>query len=206
MKKATIISSLISIIILFSCGQTSQENSLIGVWELDKQDNGIKSDLMIKPIEKSVDSKTQKEPEIILKFNDNSILDFKQGLQSFRANYSLKEEQLILGTTEYIILRLDADSLIIKEVSQFMPTTYYYIKSDRDIKTIKEYEEVEEKYSDGRLKIKGMYHNGLEDGQWEEWFENGQKKSKREFKDGIPTGTWKEWNESGELINERKIN
>jgi hypothetical protein len=105
---------------------------------IGQKDNGIKSDLMIMPIEKSENLEVQREPEIVLKFNENSILDFKQGPQSFRAKYSREKENLLLGTTEYKIIKLDSDSLIIIEKNQLLPTTFYYFKSDRNIKISKD--------------------------------------------------------------------
>ena len=205
MKNSILILSFTAFLFLNACGQKSQ-NDLIGTWELDKKDNGVDEDFFMLPIEKSEDSqKSQEEPEIILKFNENSIVDFKQGSESFKANYSRKKNNLTLGSTKYKILKLDSDSLIIVEEDGLMPTTFYYFKSDREFDTVKEYENVEEKYSNGQLKTKGIYHNGFEDGLWEEWFENGQKKSERKFKDGIPTGTWKEWDENGKLISEREM-
>lgn len=75
------------------------------------------------------------------------------------------------------------------EENQLMPTTYHYFKSDKEFKTIKEYENIEEKYANGQLKTKGVYHNGFEDGLWEEWFENDKRKVKENLKtDWLSTG------------------
>ncbi|WP_299582407.1 hypothetical protein [uncultured Sunxiuqinia sp.] len=102
-------------------------------------------------------------------------------------------------------MKLDPDSLILVEENQLMPTTYHYFKSNKEFEAVNELESIEEKYSNGQLKTKGVYLNGFEEGLWEEWFENGQKKSERKFKEGIPAGTWKEWDESGKLVREQKM-
>lgn len=205
MKRPFLISSLIISLFLTACGQKSQKNDLIGIWRLAKKENAIKSQLSIIPISKKDSEKKENKQEIIIRFNQNSIADFKQGNQNFKTDYSIEGKRLSFGSSEYKILKLDSDSLIMVEENQLMPTTYHYFKSDKEFKTIKEYENIEEKYSNGQQKSKGTYHNGFEDGLWEEWYENGQKKSEKRFKDGIPVGTWKEWNVSGELINERKV-
>lgn len=205
MKRTLLVLGLSVFMFWNASGQKNKEK-LIGTWELAKKENAIKSQLSLIPISKNKDSdKEESKQEIIIKFNENSVADFKQGNQSFKANYSKNGKKLIFGSSEYKILKLDSDSLIMVEENQLMPTTYHYFKSDKEFKTIKEYENIEEKYTNGQLKTKGIYHNGFEDRLWEEWYENGQKKSERKFKNGIPIGTWKEWDESGKLINEREI-
>ncbi len=204
MQRKLLIFSFTILIFCNACGKKNKD-ALIGTWELAKKENAIKSELSLIPISKDKNSeKKETKQEIILKFNDNSVLDFKQGNQSFKAKFRKKGKNLTLGTTEYLILKLDNDSLIIVEENQLLPTTYHYFKSKKKFTTIKEYENFEEKYANGQIKTKGTYHNGFEDGLWEEWYENGQKKSERKFENGIPVGTWKEWSDKGELINERK--
>lgn len=203
--KQGLILGLIITLCLNACGQKGQNNDLIGTWELAKAESDINSELSIIPITKSQDSGLHKNKhEIIIKFNENSIVDVKQEEHIFKGNYSRNGNNLILGSSVYEILKLNPDSLILVDKNQMIPTTYYYFKSDKEFSSVKEHENVEKRYSNGHLKIKGSYHNGFEDGLWEEWYENGQKKSEKRFKDGMPIGTWKEWNENGKLIYETK--
>lgn len=198
MKKLVLSISFYTICICLAFGQFHKVD-LLGTWELDREESDLKSDLTIS-ISNNPKTKKLEKIEIILKFNDNNILDFKQGSKVYRAEYKLTDDNLYLGTSLYKILKLNSDSLIMIEDAQLFPKTFYYVKSDTVFKTIKEYEDYEERYPNGQLKIKGTYHNGIEDGLWEEWYENGQKKIERNFKDGIPVGKWKKWDETGKSI------
>jgi len=194
-------------VIFFFCftvaGQKNQ-TGLIGTWELHRKENGIQSEMIIQISKGDDTNKQENKSEIVITFGGNNIADFMQNSQSFKTKYKKHSDKLMLGTTEYNILRLDADSLILIEANQLMPTTFFYFRSDRKFETIKEFESFEEKYSNGKLKIKGTYHNGFEDGLWKEWYKNGQKKSEKSYKDGIPIGNWKEWDENGKLVKNKK--
>ncbi len=206
MKRPVLVLNLIIYLLLYACGQNNPKDDLTGTWVLAKKENAIKSQSSIIPISKKKDSDNKEsEQETIIRFNPNSSADFKQGNQCFKANYSHKGHKLTLGSNEFKILKLDPDSLILVEENQLMPTTYHYFKSNKEFEAVNELESIEEKYSNGQLKTKGVYLNGFEEGLWEEWFENGQKKSERKFKEGIPAGTWKEWDESGKLVREQKM-
>lgn len=191
---------LILILLIFSsCGQES--NKLIGTWELEKKEPKLDKSLMIIPISENKDTLKPNKPEIILQFYDNGVLDFKQGPSQFKAKYKLIDTVLTLGQSKYFIQKLNDSVLVMKEDEMFLPKTFFYRKSKLELKSTKEYEEFVETYSNGKIKIKGTYHNGFEDGKWLEYYENGKVKTERYFKDGIAVGEWKHYDETGKLIN-----
>jgi hypothetical protein len=134
MKRFFTILIVLSSLTFSSLGQ-KENKFIVGTWELAKEENEIKTELSIIPIKKNDNSKLEKKKqEILIRFNNNLIADIKQNSQKFTAKYSLQKDKLILGTTEYKILKLDSDSMIIVPDNQIMPTTYHYFKSKVDFK------------------------------------------------------------------------
>jgi antitoxin component YwqK of YwqJK toxin-antitoxin module len=158
-------------------GQKKQNQTLIlGTWELIEKEKDEELSIFDFGDSKS-ESNEKKEPEIILYFQEDGILDFKQSGTSYKAKYSIKESTLQMGNRSYKIKKLTNEELIIEEVSDFLPQTFNYRKSDLKITTIKQNEKVEEKFPNGILKLEGQLNGGFKDGVWIERYENGQIKS-----------------------------
>lgn len=180
---------------------------LIGTWESYETETQRKKREQNIPITEPIESNKKSNPtEIILKFNQGNKMDLTQAGVPYKANYTLKDSVLTMGNRKYIISKLTQDILILKDYESLFLSETNYRRSKKEIKIIKEFEEVIEKFANGKLKYKGMLHNGYDHGKHTEWYENGQKKSERYFIDGIPTGTWKEWDKEGKLLKEKKWN
>lgn len=180
---------------------------LIGTWEsYETEAQQKKREENISITEAIGSNKKSKPIEIILKFNEENKLDFTQGGTPYKARFSLKDSILTIGNRKYIISRLTQDILILKENDDLFSAETNYRRSKKKIKIIKEFEEIVQKFPNGKLKYRGMLHNGFEHGKHTEWYENGQKKSERYFIDAIPVGIWKEWDKNGKLIKTKKWN
>lgn len=57
-------------------------------------------------------------------------------------------------------------------------------------------------YSSGQVKRKGVYAQGLYDGEWLTYYENGGLKQKGSYLNGMPHGQWIFYNEEGMLTHE----
>ena len=55
-------------------------------------------------------------------------------------------------------------------------------------------------YSNGKLKRKGNYKNGIYDGYWEEYFSNGQLQSKGNYINGKLEGYWEYFYSNGNML------
>lgn len=183
-------------------------NNLLGAWELVKEVSDLNLEEGRKLNENQSNTNNQKniKKEFFLSFYNNNKAQINIYNDAYKADYEVKDFKLTIGDNIYKIHKLTLNELIIIELNDLLPTTFYYKKSNKEIKLINEYEIVEEYHSNGQLKIKGKLHNGLDDGLWEEWHENGQKKSERLYKDGLPTGLWREWDKDGKLVKEKKWN
>ena len=180
---------------------------LIGTWESYETEAQRKKREQNVPITEPIGSKKKSSPvEIILKFNKENKLDFTQAGIPYKERFKLKDIILTMGNRKYIISKLTQDILILKDFESLFSAETNYRRSQKKIKIIKEFEEVVEKFPNGKLKYKGILHNGIDHGKHTEWYENGQKKNERYFIDGIPVGTWKEWDKNGKLIKSRKMN
>ena len=118
-------------------GQKKQNQTLIlGTWELIEKEKD--EELSIFDFgDSKPESDEIKEPEIILYFQEDGILDFTQSGTSYKAKYSIEESTLQMGNRSYKIKKLTNEELIIEEVSDFLPKTFNYRKSDLKITTIK---------------------------------------------------------------------
>ena len=185
MRMKTQLTYILAFIVMVTApcnGQSTKEDKIIGNWELI--DNSQK---------------------IIIYFQKDGTVDFDQNGQQFKANYKFSSEKtLLLGSTLYNILTLSNNDLVI-ETTGFMPNKFHYQKTDKTIKSIKEYETVSETYPNEQKKQEGNLHNGFMDGKWLEWYENGQLKSRRYFKDANPIGLWDFWYESGQKKEEKEF-
>jgi len=180
---------------------------LIGTWESYETEAQQKERKQNISITEPIDSNEKSIPiEIILKFNRGNKMDLTQSGIPYKAKYELKDSLLIMGNGKYIISKLTQDILILKDYGNHFSTKTNYRRSAREIKIIKEFEELLEKHPNGKFKYKGMLHNGFDHGKHTEWYENGQKKSEKYFIDGIPSRIWKEWDKKGKLIRETKWN
>jgi antitoxin component YwqK of YwqJK toxin-antitoxin module len=163
-------------------GQTTKEDKVLGYWEL-----------------------IESNQKIILYFQKDGTVDFEQNGQQFKADYTFSSDTtLLLGSTLYKVLTLSDKDLII-ETTCFLTTNYHYQKTEKTVKSIQEYETVEETYQNGQKKVDGKYHNGFEDGRWTKWYENGQVKSIQNFKNGMPTGKQEFWYESGQKKEDKEF-
>jgi len=114
----------------FSIGQQTDKQSLIlGTWELIEKEKDEELDVFDFGDSKP-DSDEKKEPEIILYFQENGDLDFRQSGSNFKAKYSIKETTLQMGNRSYKIKKLTNEELIIEEISDFLPQTFNYKRSD----------------------------------------------------------------------------
>ncbi|MFY0604964.1 MAG: hypothetical protein JXQ93_13615 [Flavobacteriaceae bacterium] len=206
MKRKALVLLIISISLQNINAQFKVEQ-LIGTWESYETEAQRKEREQNRPITESIGSNEKSNAiEIILKFHQKNKMDLTQGGIPYKVKYKLKDSLLIMGNRKYIISKLSKDILILKDYNSLFSTETNYRRSKKKIKIINEFEEVIEKFPNGKLKYKGMRHNGFDHGKHTEWYENGQKKSEKYFIDGIPTGTWKEWNKDGKLLKEKKWN
>ena len=58
------------------------------------------------------------------------------------------------------------------------------------------------KYDNGKIKSKGSFKNGMEDGYWVDFNQNGSLFSKGNYTKGLPHGNFKFYHENGELEEE----
>lgn len=183
------------------------EKDLIGTWELAKSESYFEV-VELKNIEnRDLSNKDVKiDTRIFLQFDKNNNLDINQNEVLSRVKYKLKDSLLIMGWRKYKVLKLSNIELILQDYEDIFSVKDIYLKTNNKIQKVKEFEVVEQKYTNGQLKLKGTLHNGFENGVWIEWHENGQKKSERLFINGIPYGIWKEWDEEGKLIRKTNMN
>lgn len=178
MKRKFLILFIISISLQNINAQIKVEQ-LIGTWESYETESQRKEREQNKPISESLHSDKKSAPiEIILKFNQKNKMDITQAGTPYKAKYKLKDSLLIMGNRKYIISKLTQDILILKNYESLFSTETNYRRSKKKIKIIKEFEEVIEEFPNGKLKYKGILHNGFNHGKHIEWYENGQKKVK----------------------------
>ncbi|MGZ2369231.1 hypothetical protein ACXR6G_05565 [Ancylomarina sp. YFZ004] len=72
--------------------------------------------------------------EVLLSFKDETNIKIKQGKRVYEAKYQIEANDLTLGNRKYQIIKLDSDSLIMKESSDFLPQTYKYFRTTKTIK------------------------------------------------------------------------
>ncbi len=153
----------------------------------------------------------KKEMETLICFKKDKIAHINQGVKNaserncYAGKYSFTDNDLIIGTRSYRIIKLDKDSLIIRENKDWLPEAFKYFRTTKLVKEVLENETIETKYPNGNIKEKGTFHYGFMHGKWEEFYESGQIKSEKHFSNAFPTGIWKEWDEDGNLIKEEKI-
>ena len=163
-------------------GQTDKEEKILGNWELIDNDQ-----------------------KILLNFQKTGTVDFDQNGQQYKADFKFTSDTILqLGSTNYNILKLSKNDLIIETVG-FLTSKYHYQKTEKKLKPIEEYETISESYPNGQKKTEGKYHNGFEDGKWTEWYENGQLKSIQNFKDAFPIGKQELWYENGQKKEEKEF-
>nr|WP_319401672.1 hypothetical protein [uncultured Carboxylicivirga sp.] len=126
MTKNILTSIIITFLTITSCAQ-KKEKQLIGTWERVKE----------KPTEPLIQiGQANAEPiEVLLLFNKNGTIKVKQGPETYSAKYKLKANQLTLGNRKYELLKLDSDSLVMKEIInlEFLASTYRYFRTDKHI-------------------------------------------------------------------------
>ena len=204
--KTKILILFITIISFQNINAQFKVGQLIGTWESYETEAQRKKREQNIPITEPIGSNKKSSPiEIILKFNQGNKMDFTQAGIPYKGKYKLKDSLLTMGNRKYIISKLTKDILVLKDYDNIFSKQTNYRRSRKKIEIIKEFEEVVEKFPNGKLKYKGMLHNGFDHGKHTEWYENGQKKSVRYFIDGIPTGIWKEWDKNGKLIKSRRM-
>ena len=86
MGKINILLALMILLCLNASGQ-NDENDIEGTWELDRKENVLNLD-GIEPISIGATKEASLKPEILLRFKDNQ-LDYKQGRQMYKVNYTL---------------------------------------------------------------------------------------------------------------------
>ncbi len=79
-------------------------------------------------IEIGNNNSSSKSIEVTLTFQDNNIIKIKQGPQNYEAKYQLNDNILFLGNRKYQILKLNNDSLVMKDNHAFLPVTYKYFR------------------------------------------------------------------------------
>jgi hypothetical protein len=128
-----IYSILLCLFQLTTFSQTA-ELQILGNWKLTKSDNGLKPETKIIPLTKSEDSKPS---ETLLFFYKNGKIDYFQQHHLSASVYILRDSILIIGYAKYIILDLTKDQLIFKDYENFLPTTYYYERTNKKIEDYK---------------------------------------------------------------------
>ena len=209
MKKSIIaLTTLLSIVYSTqNFAQKSLEAGILGTWELlEKKDSGPLSELdfdMEPPKasskESGSDNKTTKKFETILYFQSNNLVDFILLGTQGKMDYHVKDSILTMGSKDYKIIKLDDNNLVLFLEQTLKNTTYYYEKSEKVVNPIKKEEIVEEKYEDGKLKLKGLKEFGMAHGVWTEWYNSGKIKSVKYFNHDYPLMKI-EFNEEGEII------
>ncbi|MBK3518864.1 hypothetical protein [Carboxylicivirga marina] len=127
MKRLIIVVAIFTAITFASCDH-QEKNQITGTWERVE--------------EKRADPQIQigisnNEPiEVLLMFKEDGTIKVKQGPQSYDAQYQLSLKELTLGNRKYELLKLDSDSLIMKEISDWesLASTYKYFKTEKRIK------------------------------------------------------------------------
>ncbi len=125
MNRIVLVALLLTMVTISSCVQ-KKKNLLIGTWERVEE---VKKEPQI-IIGGNADNK---KIEVLLNFKDEKNIKIKQGPRIFDAEYVVKEKDLTLGNRKYQILKLDSDSLIMKEYSDWSPKTYKYFKTTKKI-------------------------------------------------------------------------
>jgi len=121
----------IFILTMLSVAETNgqQKNQvLIGTWERLEEESELPQ------IE--IGGECSKPIEVLLMFKEDRTIKVKQGSQIYESEYKLTTKELILGNRKYKLLKLDSDSLIMKEISQWesLASTYRYFKTSKRIK------------------------------------------------------------------------
>ena len=104
-----------------------KEIRLIGTWERVEEVNK-EPQIMIGG------NNDDQKIEVLLSFKDETNIKIKQGPRVYDAEYRIEADDLTLGNRKYQIIKLDSDSLIMKEYSDFLPQTYKYFKTTKTIK------------------------------------------------------------------------
>lgn len=52
-------------------------------------------------------------------------------------------------------------------------------------------------HRNGQLASRGIYENGLEEGNWQDFYESGQVAAEGRYSGGIEVGIWRYWNPDG---------
>lgn len=165
--------------------QTFDPNKLLGAWELQTTEDEASDDLPSILDTGEDESTSDSIPEITLYFQTNNVLDYIQSGSQFKAQYSVQDSALFLGTTEYKIIRLTSSELTFINENKLFPTTYQYKKTNKKVEPIQEIETVEEFYTNGQIKIQGTKERGFRSGIWTEWYETGKVKSASHFNNEI---------------------
>ena len=140
--KAFLIFSISFLIISTCVGQTSVKDLIQGTWILVKQETtGGLAELDINildliPLNDNTEEITTEPdtiPDIVLKFGPNKELKYIQWGDYFQTRYKINKKEIILGDTSYELSELSESGLIMKKITGFGVTTFYYIRSENDI-------------------------------------------------------------------------
>ncbi|WP_439183355.1 hypothetical protein [Carboxylicivirga taeanensis] len=115
--------------LLAACGPP-KKTQLVGTWEKVDEVN----ELEIEPLIEFGD--TTSEPlEVLLLFREDGTMKVKQGSQSTDVRYRLNDNELTLGNRQYELVKVDADSLVLKDITvlEALAFTHIYVRTNKRI-------------------------------------------------------------------------
>lgn len=178
-------------------GQESFENQVIGTWEHEKPKQD--PELLLRSEKQNESNHVSKS---IYLFQKDGILDIKEDFGQFKANYSISDSILTIGTRKYRILDYSLDQFSLEEIGDLVlfKKKLEFIRTDNKIEPIPFNQQILEFYKNGNPKTSGQKESGFENGIWTEWHENGHVKSVIYYNMGVPLMT-AEFDKKGLLIS-----
>ncbi|MBO0324383.1 hypothetical protein J0X14_18895 [Muricauda sp. CAU 1633] len=199
MKNSTyhILFLILLIVPITSSGQTLFKNQVLGTWEHEKPKQD--PELLLRSDKQSESNYVSKS---IYFFQKDGVLDIKEDFGQFKANYSVSDSILTIGTRKYKILEYSQNQFSLEEMGDLVlfKKKLDFTRTDKTIEPIPFNQKILEFYENGNPKISGAKESGLEHGIWTEWHENGHVKSITYYNMGAPLMT-AVFNEKGELIS-----
>lgn len=159
---------------------SAHSQHILGTWEVRAQK---KSGLF-----STTDSNEQNEIKALYHFLKNGEVDIQEPCGRYKLFYSLQDSVLQIGESKYKVLSLSNSEIRIEELDEFslFKKEILLVKSNKVIDPVKEYEVIEENYSNNQFKIRGLKEQGTEIGIWIEWHQNGHISLVRFWNADIP--------------------
>nr|WP_299487203.1 hypothetical protein [uncultured Allomuricauda sp.] len=189
--------SILFVVPIIMNGQDSFENQILGTWEHEKPKQD--PELLLRTKEQNESNHVSKSTYL---FQKDGILDVKEDFGQFKANYSISDSILTIGTRKYRILEYSINQFSLEEVGDLVlfKKKLEFTRTEDIIKPIPFNEQILEFYKNGNPRTSGQKESGFENGIWTEWYENGHVKSVIYYNMGAPLMTTK-FNKKGLLIS-----